>query len=74
MIIHNTRNKYRNGLAYSRVIACAKRRIAGAAKITTGNIRSQETSQDCSQCMAKDPVALKGKLAIAAAIADVRPD
>jgi hypothetical protein len=61
-------------LAHSRVTACARRRIAGAAKITIGNIRSQETSQDCNQCMAKDPVTLKGKLAMAAAIADVRPD
>ena len=50
------------------------RRIAGAAKITIGSIRSQETSQDCNQCVAKYPVVLTGKLAMAAAIADVRPD
>jgi hypothetical protein len=46
----------------------------GAAIRTTGNISSQEISQDCSQCTAKEPIARKGKLAIADAIAQINPD
>ena len=48
--------------------------MAGAANSTTGNIMTQATSHDCSQCTTKVPAAINGKLAIAAAIAQVRPD
>jgi hypothetical protein len=48
--------------------------MAGAANSTTGNIRSQENSQDCSQCTTKLPDVIMGALAIAAAIAQVNPD
>jgi len=53
---------------------CVRFRIAGAANSTTGNIMIQATNHDCSQRVVKVPVATKGKLAIAAAIAQVRPD
>ena len=58
---------------YSSVVtAWVKRRMAGAANSTTGSIRSQENSQDWSQCRTKLPDATSGKLAIAAAIAQVK--
>jgi hypothetical protein len=53
---------------------CVNLRMAGAAKSTIGNIASQASSPDRSQWIAKDPSARKGKLAIAAAIAEVSPD
>ena len=49
-------------------------RMAGAANNTTGNIISQATNPDRSQCMVKEPSAMNGRLAIAAAIAQVKPD
>ncbi len=53
---------------------CVRFRIAGAANITTGNIMIQATDDDRSQCVTNVPLVKKGKLAIAAAIAQVRPD
>jgi hypothetical protein len=50
------------------------RRIPGAAKSTTGNITIQAISQDFDQCTMKLPSVRNGKLAVAAAIAQVRPD
>jgi hypothetical protein len=49
-------------------------RMAGAANNTTGNIMSQATNPDSSQCFAKEPSVKNGKLAIAAATAQVKPD
>jgi hypothetical protein len=48
--------------------------MAGAANSTIGSIMIQATNDDRSQWITKVPVAMKGKLAIAAAIAQVRPD
>ena len=48
--------------------------MAGAANSTIGSIMIQATSQDLNQCDMKVSVAMKGKLAIPAAIAQVRPD
>ena len=59
---------------YSRVKTNDSLRIAGAANTTTGSIRSHAISQDRSQCCRKESLAKNGKLAIAAAIADVSPD
>ena len=58
----------------SRVKRFVKRRMAGAANSTIGSIVIQATIDDRSQWIKKVPVAMKGKLAIAAAIAQVRPD
>ncbi len=58
----------------SRVRICVRFRIAGAANSTIGDIVIQEKSQDCSQCVTNAPPAKNGKLAIAAAIAQVKPD
>lgn len=58
----------------SRVKRFVKRRMAGAANSTIGSIMIQATNDDRSQWITKVPVAMKGKLAIAAAIAQVRPD
>jgi hypothetical protein len=58
----------------SRVKRFVKRRMAGAANSTIGSIVIQATNDDRSQWIKKVPVAMKGKLAIAAAIAQVRPD
>jgi hypothetical protein len=49
-------------------------RIAGAANSTTGSIIVQEVSQDSSQCWTKSPIESTGRLAIAAATEEVRPD
>ena len=48
--------------------------MTGAANSTTGNIRNQENNQDCNQYVTKLPDVISGKLAIAAAIAQVSPD
>jgi hypothetical protein len=48
--------------------------IAGAAASTSGNIAIHEISQDSSQFARNSPVRSSGKLAIAAAIAQVKPD
>ena len=48
--------------------------MAGAAKSTIGSIMIQATNHDCNQWVTKVPAAMKGKLAIPAAIAQVRPD
>ena len=58
----------------SRVKRFVRRRMAGAANSTIGSIMIQATNDDRSQWITKVPVAMKGKLAIAAAIAQVRPD
>lgn len=58
----------------SRVKACVRFRITGVANRTIGNIMIQATSHDCSQCAMNVPLARNGELAIAAAIAQVRPD
>jgi hypothetical protein len=58
----------------SRVKRFVKRRMTGAANSTIGSIMIQATNDDRSQWITKVPVAMKGKLAIAAAIAQVRPD
>ena len=58
----------------SRVRRCVNLRMAGAANSTTGNITSQARSPDFIQCFAKEPSAKNGKLAIAAAMAQVKPD
>jgi len=58
----------------SLVTAWVKRRMTGAANSTTGNIRNQENNQDCNQYVTKLPDVISGKLAIAAAIAQVSPD
>ena len=58
----------------SRVKRCVRLRMAGAANSTIGSIMIQATNHDCSQWVMKVPVATKGKLAIPAAIAQVRPD
>lgn len=61
--------------AYGRLVKrSVKRRINGAATTTTGNIVSQEMPQDLNQCCKKAPSLTKGRLAIAAAIAQVTPD
>ena len=49
-------------------------RMAGAANSTTGNIMNQARSPDFSQCFAKEPSAKNGKLAMAAATVQVKPD
>jgi hypothetical protein len=49
-------------------------RSAGAAANTTGNIITHETSHDSSQLCTKPPALMNGKLAIAAAITQVKPD
>ena len=48
--------------------------MAGAANTTTGNIINHAKNQDCSQCDRNEPVSRNGKLAIAAAIAQVKQD
>jgi hypothetical protein len=48
--------------------------IAGAAARTSGNIVIHEINQDNNQFSTKPPVLMSGKLAIAAAIAHVKPD
>ncbi len=48
--------------------------MAGAANSTIGSIMVQATNDDRSQWVTKVSVAMKGKLAIPAAIAQVRPD
>jgi hypothetical protein len=48
--------------------------MAGAANWTIGSIMIEATNHDCSQWVTKVSVAMKGKLAIPAAIAQVRPD
>jgi hypothetical protein len=48
--------------------------MAGAANSTIGSIMIQATNHDCSQWFMKVPIAMKGELAIPAAIAQVRPD
>jgi len=50
------------------------RRIAGAARRTTGIIVAQAIIQDMSQCRRKVASATKGAQAMAAATADVSPD
>ncbi len=45
----------------------------GAAAMTTGSIVAQDRSHDVNQCHTKAPALATGKLAIAAAMADVRP-
>jgi len=47
--------------------------MVGAAKSTTSNIENQESVEDSSQCLRKEPSAMNGKLAMAAAVAEVRP-
>jgi hypothetical protein len=49
-------------------------RSAGAAANTTGSMVSQEINQDTIQFCKKPPALMNGKLAIAAAIAHVKPD
>ena len=46
----------------------------GGAKSTIGHIVSQAKDQDCSQCDPKEPADRNGRLAMAAATAQVRPD
>jgi hypothetical protein len=58
----------------SRVKSCVRRRMMGAANSTIGSIMIQATNDDRSQWIMKVPLAMKGKLAIPAAIAQVRPD
>ena len=58
----------------SRVKRFVRRRMAGAANSTIGSIMIQATNDDRNQWITKVPVAMKGKLAIAAAIVQVRPD
>jgi hypothetical protein len=48
--------------------------MAGAANRTIGNINSQASSQDRSQCKTNEPVVRSGRLAIAAARAHVKQD
>jgi hypothetical protein len=48
--------------------------MAGAANSTIGSIVIQATNDDHSQWLTKAPVVANGRLAIAAAIAQVRPD
>jgi hypothetical protein len=48
--------------------------MAGAAARTSGNMVTHEITQDNSQFWTKPPVLTSGKLAIAAAIAHVKPD
>jgi PAS domain S-box-containing protein len=57
----------------SRVRKSASFRILGAANRTTGNIKHQESVEDSTQCFRKEPSLMKGKLAMAAAVAEVRP-
>lgn len=49
-------------------------RINGAASITIGNIVTQDSSHDRIQFFAKMPSSISGRLATAAAMAQVRPD
>jgi hypothetical protein len=51
-----------------------RRKIAGAATITTGSIKIQATAHDRSQCPRNPPTQMRLELAIAAAIELVRPD
>jgi hypothetical protein len=60
--------------APSRVRRTDKDLIAGAAASTIGNIVVHEISQDSNQFATNSPVLMSGKLAIAAAIAHVKPD
>jgi hypothetical protein len=48
--------------------------MAGAANKTMGNMMVQATSHDFSQCTTNVPDDKNGKLAIAAAIKQVKPD
>jgi len=48
--------------------------MSGAARITTGNIVAHDNSHDRIQFFANKPSSMSGRLAIAAAIAQVRPD
>lgn len=58
----------------SRIRTTASDLIAGAASRTTGNIVSQAINQDASQFRKKLPAASEGRLAMAAAIRQVKPD
>lgn len=58
----------------SRVKIYVRFRITGVANRTIGNIMIQATIRDCSQSAINGPPAKNGKLAIAAAIAQVKPD
>lgn len=49
-------------------------RMAGAATNTSGNMVIHEMSQENNQFAANSPVLSSGKLAMAAAIAHVKPD
>jgi hypothetical protein len=60
--------------ASSRVSARDSDLIAGAASKTTGNIVTQAISQDTSQFRKKWPLSSEGKLAMPAAIREVKPD
>ena len=68
------RRAFHGQIQSSRVKRFVKRRMTGAANSTIGSIMIQATNDDRSQWIKKVPVAMKGKLAIAAAIAQVRPD
>jgi hypothetical protein len=58
----------------SRVSRIEKDLIAGAARRTTGSIVAQEISHDASQCLTNTDGEVAGRLAMAAAIRQVRPD
>jgi hypothetical protein len=60
--------------AFGRVMNSDRRKIAGAARITTGSITIQATAQDRSQCPRNPPTQMRLKLAIAAAIELVKAD
>jgi len=49
-------------------------RISGAANSTSGNMNIQDSSHETTQCLVKLFCARNGKLAIAAATAEVSPD
>ena len=51
-----------------------RRKMAGAAAITTGSIKTQATAHDRSQCPINPPAQMRLKLAMAAAIELVRAD
>jgi hypothetical protein len=61
-------------LSSSRVRMRESDLIAGAATTTSGNMVTQDTSQESIQFRKKLPEAMDGRLAIPAAIMDVNPD
>ena len=61
-------------LPSSRVSRNENARIAGAASSTMGSIAAQAISHDTIQCCMNSNADAAGKLAIPAAISEVRPD